>query len=63
MDQGSDFVSDFGARRIRTQITWENLVANCHEATVTYLKPVPPHARRWPSAGAGSGNECNTAGE
>jgi hypothetical protein len=27
MDQGSDFISDFRARRIRTQITWENLSA------------------------------------
>ena len=37
MDQRSDFVSDFRARRIRKQITWENLSANCHEVTVTYL--------------------------
>jgi hypothetical protein len=57
MDQRSDFISDFRARRIRTQITWEILLANSHEATVTYLKPVPPHARRWPSARAGNGNE------
>ena len=34
MDQGSDFVSDFRARRIRTPITWEILSANCHEVTV-----------------------------
>jgi hypothetical protein len=47
MDQGSDFISDFNARRIRTQITCENLSANCHEVTVTYLKPVSSHARRW----------------
>ena len=61
MDQGSDFISDFRARRIRTQISWENLLANSHEVTVTYLKPVPPHARRRPSAAAGSGNEGNKA--
>jgi hypothetical protein len=43
MDQGSDFVSDSRARRIRTQIPWEILSANCHEVTVTYLElgPVP----------------------
>jgi hypothetical protein len=27
MDQGSDLISDFRARRIRTQITWENISA------------------------------------
>ena len=42
IDQRSDFLSDFRARQIRTQITWEILSANCHEVTV-----VPPHARRW----------------
>ena len=33
MDQGSNFISDFRARRIRTPITWEILWANCHEVT------------------------------
>ena len=40
MYQGSDLISDIRARRIRTQITWEILLANSHEVTVTYLKPV-----------------------
>ena len=34
--------SDSRARRICTQIPWENLSANCHEVTVTYreLEPI-----------------------
>ena len=63
MDQGSDFisgfVSDFGARRIRTQITWENLSANCHEVTESCLMRVADSGTA--SAGAGSGNEGNKA--
>ena len=56
MDQGSDLISDFRARRIRTSISWENLSANCHE--VTEFRIVGSGTG---SAGAGSGNEGNKA--
>jgi hypothetical protein len=50
MDRGSDLISDFRARRIRTPITWEILSANCHEVTEFRITGSG-------SAGAGSGNE------
>jgi hypothetical protein len=55
MDQGSDFISDFRARRIRTQITWEILSANCHEVTEFRLMRIAGSGTG--NAGAGSGNE------
>ena len=55
MDQGSDFISDFGVRRIRTPINWEILWANCHEVTEFRLMRIAGSGTA--SAGAGSGNE------
>ena len=52
MDQGSDLISDFRARRILTPITWEILSANCHEVTEFCIA-----GSGTASAGAGSGNK------
>jgi hypothetical protein len=59
MDQGSDFISDFRARRICTQMTGGILLANCHEATEFCLMRVAGSGTA--SAGAGSDNEGNKA--
>jgi hypothetical protein len=60
MDQGSDFISDFRARRIRTQISWEISLANCPEVTELCLMRVAGSSTA--SAGAGSGNKATKDG-
>ena len=60
MDQGSDLISDFRARRIRTTITWEILSENCHEVTEFRLMRIAGSGTG--SAGAGSGNEPSRMG-
>jgi hypothetical protein len=51
MDQGSDF----RARQIRTEITWENLSTNCHKITEFCLIHIAGSGTA--STRAGSGNE------
>ena len=55
MDQGGDSICDFRARRIRTQISWENLSANCQEVAEFRIA-------RSGTASAGAGRMGNDLG-